>query len=125
MFGRLLRSMRSSRALRFNDEGIRHWHDNRIEDAARSFRRAVAANPFHAPSWNSLAAALMRLGRGGDAIEYFRRAVAIDPDNVDFLVNLGEASSIAGLPEMAIDALQEALQRNPEHARAHAALLRP
>lgn len=125
MLGRLFRSMRATRAVRLNDAGIRYLHENRVEDAARYFERAIAANPYHAPSCNSLAAALLRLGRSQEGLEYFRRAVALEPENVDFHVNLGEALTTTEQPDHAVDALQEALRRDSAHARAHAFLLRP
>src|SRR5258706_514493 len=125
MLGRLFHWVRSGRAVLLNDAGIRHWNENRIDDAARCFERAVAADPLHAPSCNSLAAALLRLGRSEEAVTYFRRAAEIEPDNAEVLVNLGEALTAVGLPEEAADAHQNALKREPGHARAHALLLRP
>jgi tetratricopeptide (TPR) repeat protein len=62
--------------------------EGRAEDAARGFEAVLAMVPRHYPSWANLGAALVELGRRGEAIGCLRRALEIEPSYAPAQKNL-------------------------------------
>jgi tetratricopeptide (TPR) repeat protein len=70
--------MHDARALQ--REAFAHFRAGRLDEAATSYRAALAADPNLALAWNGLAMVLERLGDLDGAIEAARRLVALEPD---------------------------------------------
>lgn len=63
-------------------EGARKLHqEGRLEDAEKTYRRALAANPNHARAQLGLGQALYETQRLDQAIEAFERAYRLDPES--------------------------------------------
>lgn len=60
-------------------EGFRHFVEQRYEEAAASYRQAIALDPRLAIAWNGLAMALKAKGDLDGAIEAARQLVALEP----------------------------------------------
>jgi Tfp pilus assembly protein PilF len=72
-----------------------------------------------------LASAYLRLGKGAEAAAHLERVLETDPDDASAWYNLGVARERGGDPEGAGRAFHRALEIDPAHALARAALERP
>jgi len=88
---------------------------NNVQSAERFSRRAVAADPRHAPGYVALGNALKARGDDAAAAENYRRALAIEPRLVDPMVNLGVLALEAGDTGGALDWFTRALEVDPGH----------
>jgi tetratricopeptide (TPR) repeat protein len=70
--------MSDARALQ--REAFAHFRGGRLDEAAATYREALAADPSLALAWNGLAMVLERQGDLDGAIEAARRLVALEPD---------------------------------------------
>lgn len=86
-----------------------------VLDKAGKLTRRHAHDPF---GWKALGAALVNLGRMGQALEPLKRAVALAPDDVSALSNLAFALQNQGRPVEAQIHLQRALLLKPDFASA-------
>lgn len=68
---------------------------------------------------STLALALAKLGRTGQAMQVLANVREVDPTNAMVLVNPGTVALMGGKPEKAREAFLAALARNPSLARAH------
>ncbi len=62
--------------------------EGRAEEAMRGFEAVLALVPRHYPSWANLGAALVALGRRGEALGCLRRALEIEPSYAPARKNL-------------------------------------
>lgn len=92
--------------------------DQRLEEAAIWWARAVGAAPTRADAHHGLGLCLTRLGRTQEGLTALREAVALAPGNARFLNNLGHALKLAGAKDEAAALFRAALQADPEHAQA-------
>jgi hypothetical protein len=90
----------------------------RWDEAAESFRRALAIRPEYAPARNNLGNALNQQGRPSEAAECFRAAIRAQPDLVQAYNNLGNTLKALGRIDEAIAQYREALRLVPGHAAA-------
>ena len=74
------------------------------------------------PGQYTLAVALQELGRLDEAITAYRRLVAAGDKDPEVFVGLADALVATGEPEVAMAGYETALELQPEHARAAAAL---
>lgn len=95
--------------------------EQNIDDAMKSFRRALDINPRHALARYNLALALNRADRTTDAIEEMKGTLAID-GRAEPHYMLGIIYTHQGDFDAATRELREAIRRNPQSAEAHVAL---
>ncbi|HUI10192.1 MAG TPA: tetratricopeptide repeat protein [Bacteroidota bacterium] len=88
---------------------------NNVQSAERFSRRAVAADPCHAPGYVVLGNVMKARGDDAAAAENYRRALAIDGQLADPMVNLGVLSLESGDMQGALDWFTRALQAEPAH----------
>ncbi|HEU4938581.1 MAG TPA: tetratricopeptide repeat protein [Vicinamibacterales bacterium] len=95
--------------------------EQNVEEAMKSFRRALEIDPRHALARYNLALALDRSDRVAEAIEEMKQTLAIDP-RAETHYRLGVMYSRQGEFDAAIRELKAAIDRDPRSADAHAAL---
>jgi tetratricopeptide (TPR) repeat protein len=64
-----------------NALGYAYFNMDRVEEAEREYRAAVALQPGYVTAWNNLGDALERLKQYAPALEAYREALAYAPDN--------------------------------------------
>jgi superkiller protein 3 len=95
--------------------------EQNVEDAMKSFRRALEIDRRHALARYNLALALNRTDRTAEAIEEMKQALAIDPRAATHYM-LGSMYSHQGEFDAATRELSAAIASDPRSAEAHAAL---
>jgi tetratricopeptide (TPR) repeat protein len=65
---------------------IRHAQA-KYEEAIRYYRKSLSLNPYFAPTYSNIAAALDSLGRYWEAIEECNKALLLDPFEYGAIVN--------------------------------------
>jgi tetratricopeptide (TPR) repeat protein len=80
-----------ARVMKFNAEGMEAASNNRMDDAVRAFRAAIAESPSEGSLYNNLGVALSRIGTAdglSQAELAFRQAIALAPGNMPAYGNL-------------------------------------
>jgi len=95
--------------------------EQNIEDAMKSFRRALAIDPWHGLARYNLALALNRSDRTTEAIDELKKTLAIDA-RAETHYMLGVMYSHQGEFDAAARELKAAIAADPRSAEAHAAL---
>lgn len=103
-----------------NNLGFVQMVAGRYDDAVDTFKAAIALDPSEVRTRNNLGFALARDSRDSDALEAFRSAGS----EADARYNLGVACELRMDVTSALAQYQAALQAQPEHPQAKAALAR-
>ncbi len=90
----------------------------RYDEAMAIVARAVELEPNNSPSLKRYALLLSQSDQHETAIQYARRAAEFDATDPDAAYTLGLVLSAAGRNKEAIDAFNDALNRNPTWAKA-------
>ena len=98
----------------------------RLDEARRSYERALALAPARSPAYaavirNSIGLVLTRQGRVGDAREQFAAAVERDPTFAEARSNFANALAAEGRPE-AIDHYRAAIRLKPDYVEPRVGL---
>jgi Flp pilus assembly protein TadD len=88
------------------------------DQATVGFQRALAMDPTSPEALYNLGTMLLRRGEVVPASRLLENAVLVRPNHVPSYGNLGKAYFLAGLPELAVGAYEEALRRDPSNAVA-------
>ena len=99
-----------------NNRGVAYQLSGRPEQAATSYRAALAANPGHARAHANLGLALIDAGRFDEGIAECESALRIDPDLPAAHHNLGIVYARSGRMELAIPELEKAVLLRPDVA---------
>ena len=99
--------------------GVALQRADRLDEAAGSFRQAIAAKPDFVEAHWLLADILQRQGQLDPAIASYRRALELKPDNAAAYSRLAQALQQAERLEEAVESYRRALALNPDHADAH------
>ena len=99
--------------------GLRLEEEDRPEEAARAYSRALDPRAPRAEVAFNLGNVLYGLGRAAEAAAAFALATEVDPEYVEAWNNLGNALSGLGRQEEAARALARALAIEPQYADAH------
>ncbi|NOU00072.1 MAG: tetratricopeptide repeat protein [Gallionella sp.] len=94
-----------------------------LDNAAASYRRAVALKPDFAAAYTNLGEVLRNLGQPENAAASCRRALEIKPDYAGAHQNLGNALADMGKIDDAIVSYRAALRIYPNFAEAFSSLL--
>jgi tetratricopeptide (TPR) repeat protein len=108
----------SQRAESHRNLGNVLFESRQLDEAASSYRRALALEPRHAPTHASLGAALRMQGRSAEAQESCRAALTIDANCVAALSQLGELRADRGRFSEAEELFQRAIAVDPGFAFA-------
>ena len=88
------------------------------DQATVGFQRALAIDPTSPEALYNLGTMLLRRGEVLPATRLLENAVLVRPNHVPSYTNLGKAYYLAGLPELAVGAYEEALRRDPSNVIA-------
>jgi tetratricopeptide (TPR) repeat protein len=101
------------------ERGIEAEEDERLEEAAGAYERAIALEGPAAELCFNLGNVLHATGRRSEAAARFREAVVLEPDYAEAWNNLGNALSDLEEHEAALEALERAIQLAPGYADPH------
>lgn len=109
----------ASNASLWLQHGIVTEQAGELEEAASSYRRALARDPELHVAHNNLAMVLIEqeTAAAAEAIEHAERAVAAAPENPYFLDTLAHAQAAAGECQAAIETMQNVVRLAPEEER--------
>lgn len=101
--------------------------DQRLDQAAIWWARAVGAAPQRADAQHGLGLCLARMGRLSEGIISLREAAALAPHDARILNNLGQALKLHGDTQEAAAMFEAALRTDPQYAlaRYNLAMLQP
>jgi len=100
--------------------GYAHLFRGEHEAAADAAKRAIELAPNYADGYGLLAFIHNHLGRANEAIAYITRAMALNPHyTYEYPWNLGWAYYTLGQYPDAVEALKQALERNPSVELPH------
>jgi predicted O-linked N-acetylglucosamine transferase (SPINDLY family) len=102
--------------------GLVAYEQQRLDEAAELFTRAVRADRRRHEAWINLGWTQLRAGRPAEAQAAFRRALALRPDAAQAHNALGAARLAAGERVAALESFRRAVQLAPAFAAAHANL---
>jgi protein O-GlcNAc transferase len=91
----------------------------KLEEAAQTYRQAIAIDPNCAEAYNNLGSTLDSQGKFKDAIAFYEKAISIQPDSAGVYNNLGNTYQEQNELELAIAAYANAIAINPNLAEAH------
>ncbi|NJK48954.1 tetratricopeptide repeat protein [Candidatus Gracilibacteria bacterium] len=91
----------------------------KLEEAAQTYRQAIALDSNCAEAYNNLGSTLDSQGKFKDAIAAYEKAIAINPNSAGVYNNLGNALQEQNELEKAIAAYEKAIAINPDLAEAH------
>lgn len=94
-------------------QALRRLH--RYEEAVLSYDKALALDPYYAWAWNGKGLCLLELGRIDEALYAYHQAVTYDAGDLWFWHNYAEALHLANQHVAALNALQKALEIDPNH----------
>lgn len=95
-------------------EAYIHQQQDRLDQAAIAYRRAIAAEPNDLASWNNLGNVLSQLGEVDDAIKAFEQAISLAPADVPIYLNLADLLMRADLQQARLKTLGDARGIAPE-----------
>lgn len=93
-------------------------HKGENDQALVAFQRAATLDPANPDALYNLGTLLLRRGEAVPAARLLENAVLVRADHVPSYNNLGKAYFLAGLPELAVAAYEEALRREPANPNA-------
>jgi len=91
----------------------------RLEQAVKSYDKALRINPDYADAYFNRGIALQKLGQPGAAIKSYDKAIRLEPDFADAYSNRGTALQDLGRLEQAVQSFEKAIQFKPDYAEAY------
>lgn len=105
-----------------NAAGILYAEAGRVEDARRSFGRAIVLNKKHVDGYLNLGQLGMVTEDFALALAEFDRATTVDPKSANAWMGVGEAAARLRYAGQAREAFLEAVKLAPDNPMTHAAL---
>jgi serine/threonine protein kinase/Tfp pilus assembly protein PilF len=90
-------------------------HENRLEDAEKTYREAVKLHPNHWPCPNEFGIYFYKHGKYEEAAQQWQQMLKITPDNVWGYINLGAVQQLMERWDEAIDNLKIATSIAPDN----------
>lgn len=100
------------------DAALRHFNEERFDEAAEGFSRLVDDAPYDFRHWEMLAVSLCNAGRHADALDSFEKAEALGHTCVTCRYNRATALRILKRPADALAALERVFELEPDHLSA-------
>ncbi|MBM4046300.1 MAG: tetratricopeptide repeat protein, partial [Planctomycetes bacterium] len=94
-----------------------HRRQGRLDEAARSYERAIAADPNYAPAYCDLGNVFLTRNDPDRAIQRFREALVRDPNLIPARLNLAQAYTLKGQHAEAQAELQKARELTSPRGR--------
>ncbi len=105
-------------------EGKSAYSAKRYEEAAESFKKAIAEDPSKSSGWVNLGATNAQLFQPQEALSNFEEALRLDPENMTAHYNMGDLCITLNENKKAIEHLSKFVQANPEDGFASLQLAR-
>ncbi len=105
-------------------EGKLAYSAKRYEEAAGSFKKAIAEDASRASAWVNLAATNAHLHQPQEALSNLKEALRLDPNNMTAHYNIGDLYITLEKNKEAIEHLLIFIEGNPEDVIAHLQLAR-
>jgi len=125
MLGRLLKSLRPSKAPALVTQAMAHWRRNDLKAAERCLREALDERPLDTTILAHLGGVLLDAGVRDEGIALLARACELEPEALGLRAKLARALVAARRAQEGIEAYRELLRRNPDDPRARAEILQP
>lgn len=95
-----------------------HLEANRIDEAEKYIRKALAINPEYADAWSDLGGVFDARKNVTEALNCYEKALSLKPDLPYALMNAAQASEKSGNREQAKQYYQRVLANDPHNAEA-------
>ena len=105
--------------LLYNINGVCYKEIGQLEEAFKSFQKAVALKPDYAEAQYNLGVTIHELGQVDSAIKCYERALAIQHAYPNAHNNLGQILLESGQPDAAMSHFEWAVAYQPEFSEAH------
>nr|AAR38498.1 TPR repeat protein [uncultured marine bacterium 583] len=105
--------------LLFNISGVCYKAVGELDEAVKSFEKALAIKPDYTEVNYNLGLTLQELGRLDAAVKSYEQALDIQPDYAEAHNNLGITLKELGQLDAAVQCYEKALAINPDYAEAH------
>lgn len=103
----------------YNNRGLYHFANGRVQEALADYDRALAINPAVARVWVNKGEALTGLNQNDAAYACFERAIALKPDSPEALNNRGAIRYYRGDARGAVSDFSAAIAVNPRFRAAY------
>lgn len=107
------------RAITEHNLGSALQEQDRPDEAAAHYRRAIEIRPDYAPAHNNLGVVLRAQGRLNEAIAHYEQALRLHPGYPNAHYNLANARLVQGKHDAAIAHFRTALESMPKSVEAH------
>src|SRR6185312_12714736 len=95
-----------------------HLEANRIDEADKYIRKALAINPEYADAWSDLGGVFDARKNVAEALKCYEKALSLKPDLPYALMNAAQASEKSGNREKAKEYYERVLANDPHNAEA-------
>ena len=85
----------------FFEQGMRYQDQENYKEAARSYEKAVKADPAYAEAYSNLGYSYRKLGQFDKAVSTYKKAIELDPKLAEAHEYLGEAYAEMGKFDLA------------------------
>jgi tetratricopeptide (TPR) repeat protein len=101
------------------DLGLAQQEQDKLHEAAKTFRHAARLEPRRAQPWTALATTLGMGGRHDESLQAYESALERDPTNPFALTGIGHVLKTIGRQDEAVDAYRRCAKHHPAHGEAH------
>jgi predicted O-linked N-acetylglucosamine transferase (SPINDLY family) len=98
----------------YKNQGDKYFNEGKLEEAAASYRQAIAINPNYAEAYNNLGNVLREQGFHQEAEHSLKQAILIKPGLANAYCNLGSLLFEQGKMDEAIENFNKALELKPD-----------
>lgn len=105
------------------DQGKRYQDQENFQEAARSYQKAVEADPTYAEAHSNLGFSYRKLGRFDEAVGSYKKAISLNPKLAEAHEYLGEAYAEMGKFDLAEKELQTLSDLGSDEADERAAFI--
>ena len=106
-------------------QAIASHKEGKIEEAEKSYKKAIELNPDYAEAHYTLGVTLQDLGKLDEAEKSYKKAIELKPDFPEAHNNLGNTLNYKGDLVASIDSYKQALNIQPDYAEAWSNVLFP
>ena len=106
-------------------QAIASHKEGKIDEAEKSYKKAIELKPDYAEAHYNLGVALENLGRLDEAEKSYKKAIELKPDFPEAHNNLGNTLNYKGDLVASIDSYKQALNIQPDYAEAWLNVLFP
>ena len=100
-------------------QAIASHKEGKIEEAEKSYKKAIELKPDFFEAHNNLGATQQNLGRLDEAEKSYKKAIELKPDYAEAHNNLGNTLNYKGDLVAAIDSYKQAIKIKPDYAEAY------